>query len=115
MFTPKNFQIASRTNRITAEVRLEVVSSSRRTSSETAAERAAYNRVHTVLYAIKWARETGRLHVSAEMMLREISGYQFASLVLRIASYEALSTIEDIKNYLRGDVSSLNEVTCSSL
>lgn len=100
---PQYFRIFSKTNRIKAEVRLNETLRFRLFDDDVPAEtKTALRRVLMVLSAISWARKTGRLHASAEMMLREITGYQFAKMVCRLANSPTIKVDQDVVSYLRG-------------
>lgn len=97
--TLKTMGIHSRTNRIKVEVRLTMV------APFESAELPKYLNVNVmrVFRAIQWGVTTGRLHASADAMVKEISGYQLAKLAVKLAL--AGYTDNEVVQYLRGEIS----------
>jgi len=52
------------------------------------------------VYAIQYANNTGRLHTSAQTMIDNLSGYQYAKMVIKFALIG--TNINDIVHYLNG-------------
>ena len=72
-FTPKTFNIYSRTNKISSEVRMSEFARSN-------------SNIRKALTGINYARSTSRISGTDEMTIRAMSGYQFSKLVCSLAN-----------------------------
>lgn len=85
MITLKDIGIYPATNRIKAEVRLQI-----------AAEKNIHLRI--ALNAVEHALKTGRLHGFADIAVRALSGYQYAKLVLSLSGIASANDIPRLLN-----------------
>lgn len=102
--TSKAIRIFSRTNRVSAEVKLSLFS--QKSDSDITewygivSPNLLGTKVKVVLNGIKYGTATGRFHTSAQNMIDSLSGYQFTKLVLKLAFCSL--TMQDTVNYING-------------